>query len=107
MIIHQILLKEGALEVFTKRDMVTNKYLGIFWVDHKIAPHNPQGLGPFLSITQAMEHYVIAAKQHKQQLLKPRLVTADAPAAPVLMPVAETPINNVIQVDFQAKRRIS
>lgn len=98
MIIHNIVFKLEELEVFTKRDMFMGaKHIdlpGYYWSHSMYAP---QGVGPFPTIYQAMEHYTIVFKQRKQGLY----VVRDTPTS-----VPNVPQGQLIQVDFKAKKRI-
>ena len=80
----------GSLEVYSKQIQTQhstsiNMVTGYFWKD----AYNPYGFGPFPSIHQSLEHYIIATNQRK--------------LAP---PAAVKPVGEVIYVDFVKKCRI-
>lgn len=100
MIVHTTVETFGSLEVFTKRnltlDIASQSLPGFFWCDKL----NSQGCGPFVSIHQALEHYILVVEQRRQ---------ARATSANVLPFIDPTnpPQGDLIKVDFVNRKRIS
>jgi hypothetical protein len=87
----KILFELGSLKVYEMTMTQDGKmYRGVYWKD----AGSPQGYGPFMDAYEAMKHY--------EQLIK-KFKGLDADGKRI---IPEVPMADVIQVDFQAKRRV-
>ncbi len=108
MIVHTNIETFGSLEIFKKRDLTLDvaaqELPGIYWCDIKHFPTYAQGIGPFPSIHQALEHYIISKKQLRAA--GPTMPQLVRPEPPLVDPTVKFE-GKLIQVDFVNRKRIS
>lgn len=100
---HVIVNKAGNLEVVKRVDSMTGEELGFMWIDSNVAPGHPLGVGPFISIDEAMQHYAECVKPMKAAFQQPQ---HDEVANPDGLRIIKPLRGDVIYVDFVARKRI-